>query len=427
MTMDLDRFGNPVDVSVGYARGRILGGAHDELRRNARAREIMRRRVAVHGPDSLFSFNGSPCAFPLGPEDLGPLTQEPLGNALLAPRLRELALAHTGGGPDAEATVLNRTAGCLVAAILAFAGQGDAVVSVAPGSGSHPCVRRGAVLAGARLLEVATIPDLAQALERGTGRLVVVTGVTSEQDVLPEHDFLQAITLARRSGRICVVDDAYGARVRTVLFGQPAALAAGAHLAVTSMQKAGLEGPRAGLLVGDADKVRAVATMASEMGQEGRAPMAAAVVRALEAFEPAHLHEAVETGRALHQRLVDAFGPERVRFKVLGPVISEEDVLEMALERSAPGPTAATAMVPAEVTAALGMLLLEGHGVVTANVTASPGARVSLRLKTTPAEVARMGGPPALVAALVDALDGVAQVVHDEAAMRRLVVGGGDG
>ena len=71
-------------------------------------------------------------------------------------------------------------------------------------------------MAGSSLLKVSDL----RGLEETDGRLVIVTGVTSEQVVMPEADLVEALRMIRRADRISLVDDAYGARVRTVLFGQ---------------------------------------------------------------------------------------------------------------------------------------------------------------------------------------------------------------
>lgn len=68
------------------------------------------------------------------------------------------------------------------------------------------------------------------------------------------------------------------------------------------------------------------------------------------------------------------------------------------------------------------MLLLEHHGILTVNVAGTPGARVSLRLKASSAEMERIGNPGVVVAAVDDAFDRLAKVIVDVDAMRRLIL-----
>lgn len=66
-------------------------------------------------------------------------------------------------------------------------------------------------------------------------------------DVMPTENFEKIVKM---SGDIPVfVDDASGARVRTVLYGQPTAIELGADLVITSTDKL-MNGPRGGLMSG---------------------------------------------------------------------------------------------------------------------------------------------------------------------------------
>ena len=418
-----DAFGNVIDPVVGYARGAILASPYEETLKKEGAHGLIRSRVAALGPGSIYVFTGMAGDLSLSEEDLATLAQESIGPALFGRALRERALAHLGGAANDGVAVLNRTSGGIIAAALAFCAPGETLISLVPGAISHPSVTRGAELAGASLLEVSDLGRLQQGLAETDGRLVIVTGVTSEQVVMAEADLIEALRLIRRAGRISLVDDAYGARVRTVLFGQPAARSAGADLAITSNQKAGLTGPTAGLLVGEASLVRRVVSMAAQHGLEARAAIALGVLRSLERYEPARLLADAAVGKELHAAMSAAFGPERVALTALGPVIEEDDILAIALGQ-ARVPETSVAIVPAEASAGLGMLLLEHNGILTVNATGAPGSRVSLRLKASSAEMERAGQPRAVVAAVRDAFDRLAKVIADGDAVRRLILPG---
>jgi len=418
-----DAFGNAIDPTVGYARGAIMASSNDETLKNLRADELIRLRVAEHGLDSVFVFTGMACDFPLGADDLPTFAQEAIGPALFGSALRERAIGHMGGQSTDEVAILNRTSGGIVATCLALCAEGDTLISFIPGALSHPSVKRGAQLAGASLLETTELGALQSALAETTGSLVIVTGVTSEQVIIPESDLTEALRMTREAGRISLVDDAYGARVRTVLFGQGSARAAGADLVITSNQKAGLTGPRAGILIGEGSLVKKVLSTATKYGQEARGPIALGVLRALEQYDPAHLLASVEVGRELYAGMKERFGSERVSWTALGPIIEQDDILSIVLERAGLPASSAT-VVPAEASAGLGMYLLERHGILTVNVAGNPGSKPSLRLKASSAEMGRAGGPATVVAAVDDAFDRLARVIGDPGAIRRLVLTG---
>lgn len=417
-----DRFGNAIDSSVGYARGMILSDSYAETLRNSQGMERLRVRVKQLGAESVHDFTGSPSEFPLEPDDLAVGTREPIGPALFGPRLRQLALRHMGGREDDEVAVFNRASAGIIATEAALCSEGDTIISVVPGSVSHPSIKRGASIARAELVEVSTLGELEKALAETTGPLVIVTGVTSELIVMPEETFLDTLRIAKRAGRTVFVDDAYGARIRTALCAQSEARRAGADLAITSNNKAGLRGPRAGLLVGEAALVRAVLSKATELGQESRAPLALGVLRSLERYRPEQLRTEAAAGQSLYAALADRLGHDRVAPTALGPFIEQDDILTIATERTK-ATSARPVVVPAEAAASLGMLLLEHHGMLTVNALSSPGARVSLRLKAGEETVHRMGGVGAVVEAVDDALERLGRVVQDVAAMRRLILG----
>ena len=416
-----DAFGNIIDPVVGYARGAILSSSRDETLRHQRADELIRSRVAAHGPESIYIFTGKGDERPLSAHDLAALAGESIGRALFGPALRERALAHMGGAATDDVAVLNRTSGGIIATSLAFSKAGETLISFVPGAISHPSVTRGAQLAGASLLEVSDLSGLAQGMKDSEGSLVVVTGVTSEQVVMPEADLAEALRMIKRAGRISLVDDAYGARVRTVLFSQRAARTLGADLAITSNQKAALTGPSAGVMVGEPSLVQRVESAATELGQEARARVALGVLRSLEHYEPEHLLDDAAVGKDLYEAMLQAFGAKHVCLSALGPIMGEDAILAIALERAGAGETSVPT-VPAEASAALGMLLLEHHGILTVNAAGSPGSRVSLRLKTSSAEIARIGKTEAVVAAVDDAFTRLAKVIVEADAIRRLIL-----
>ena len=414
-----DRFGNEIDSSVGYARGALLGSSADEVRRLRHAQRVASDVVARRGIDSVGIFTGNPRRFPLGPGDLDDWCEEWVGPGLFADQLRRVAVEHLGGKGHDVAAVTNRTSGGIVAAILALAG-GRTVVSVVPdGDRSHASVVRGCRLAGTDLVEVVPDQTTAAVAEHGP-ELVVVTTVTSSLARMEDAEAMSAIEAARSSGAVIFLDEAYGARVRPVLHDGVRSLELGADAAITNTDKAGLEGPRAGVLVGREAVVVPIVARAAELGIDARAPIAAGALRSLESFDPGVLRREAADGREVARALEDRLGAGLVHRSDLGPRIGEEDAHAMVLERV---DGAVCDLVPCESTAAIAMLLLRDHGVVTVNTHGQPGGRVSLRLKPTAGAVERVGGAETLVAALDDAITTVAAGCEDREWMERLLFG----
>jgi hypothetical protein len=241
-----DRFGNPLDPAVGYARGQVLSSAAAETARHRHGSSLIRARVARHGAASIGIFTGNRRDFLLRPEDVSSLAEEWVGAPLFAPALDAAIRAHLQAPADAATAVFNRGSAALVAAICALA-PGGRVVSMAPaGARSHPSVRRGAALAGARFEEVQDLAALDAAL-RSPAQLLVVTPVTSSLARMAEAILAEVAARGRRAGLPVLFDDAYGARLRPILHGGAPAFAHGADLVITNADKAGLHGPRAGI------------------------------------------------------------------------------------------------------------------------------------------------------------------------------------
>ena len=398
-----DRFGNPLDPTVGYARGQLLSSSADEVRRLRRAQQIAAGVVAARGIDSIGVFTGNARAFPLQVEDLE-ACEEWVGPGLFADRLRSVAIDHLGGTDHDAVAVFNRTSGGIVAAIVALAAGRPVVSLVPPGDRSHASVIRGCGLAGVELVEVDEAGLVGPAIERVAAALVVVTTVTSVLARLDDADTRAATQAARDAGALVLMDEAYGARVRPVLHDGAKSLLLGGHVAITNTDKAGLSGPRGGVLVGREDVVVAVLAQASEFGIEARAPIALGALRSLETFDPQVLRDEVTDGAAVADALVGRLGEEAVVRTELGPSISEDEAHAIVLARS----NRDSSLVPCETTAAVGMLLLRDHGVLTVNTHGQPGGRVSIRLKPTAGAVQRVGGAARLAAAVDESLSTVA-------------------
>jgi L-seryl-tRNA(Ser) seleniumtransferase len=407
--MAQDRFGNPIDPSVGYARGRFLSSSAAEIRRLRHAQSIAAQVVAMRGIDAIGIFTGNPRYFPLKPDDLATYCEEWVGPGLFADDLADVAIQHFGGGETVA--VANRTSAGIVAAVLALADSRPVVSVVPDGDRSHASVVRGCTLAGVELVELDSSADTAPAIAQYAPALVIITTVTSSLARMADDQTRHAIAVAKAAGATVFMDEAYGARLRPVLHGGALSLTMGADFAITNADKAGLSGPRAGILCGAPEPVLTTLAKASELGQEARAPIAAGAMRSLQAFDPADLRTEAREGSSIADALSATWGADIVHRSDLGPMLEEQDVLARVMEQTG---VRHTDIVPAEVTAAIGMILLRDHGVLTVNTHGAPGGRVSLRLKPTAGALDAVGGQSVLVSALDTAVAEVAGRLGDD-------------
>jgi L-seryl-tRNA(Ser) seleniumtransferase len=415
-----DRFGNRIDPLVGYARGSILGSSLDEARKREHALEIIRLRAAKQGQSCFYNLTGLHRDFQVPPNKIG-WAEEWVGPAFYRDELVQLAKVHFGGGVEHDVAVFNRCSAGIVATCLALAQPQTTVLSVVPGRRSHPSIGRGVKLAQAHLEQANAIPAVEACLATDDVSLVVITGVSSELEIIAEEILMAVIELAKTKSIPVFLDDAYGTRLRPIIYHQPQTLATGADIGITACDKAGLGGPRAGLMVGRPDLMERIVTCAAELGLEARPPLALGVWASLKAFDPEHLRREVEFGRKFYQRLCEHFGSAKIIKSGLGASIPAEDVQDLVL--AIRGDKENTSLVPAEVTAGIGLFWLEHYGIISVNAMGQPGASIWLRFKPDPVEVERFGGMTALVEAIEHGLQHVAEMVQSISAMRRLILG----
>ena len=416
----MDRSGHMIDPSVGYARGDILSSPLEESRRHQHALHIIQRRVTANGVNGFFNFTGLHRDYQINPQQIS-LAEEWVGPGLFADELAKRTLEHLGGGPEHAVAVFNRATAGIVAACLALATPGSKVISVVPGTRSHPSLARGVALASAELEEISTLRAMQEILNSFNVSLIVITGVSSELEVIDECILMEAIRLARAYGIASLLDDAYGARLRPIIYGQPKTLTTGVDLGITSCDKAGLGGPRAGLMAGRPDLMSRVMAQAGELGLEARPPLSLGVCASLANFDPSRLRREVELGGILYERLGQRFGTARVKRTGLGATIPEEDAWELVRALRPAGEK--MSLVPAEITAGMGIYWLKRYGMITVNALGQPGARVSLRFKPDPAEVERFGGTSALLEAIADGFRAIAEKAGSPSEMKKLILG----
>lgn len=420
--VNTDRFGNRFAPGLPYARGRILTGTEDDFRKLQRAWCIVEQRIRERGPESVFNFSGLERGLPLEVQELA-FADDELAPALYLDRLRSVALEHLGGASDRhDVALLNRTTAATVATHLALVKAGDVVVGLSPGY-SHPSVVRAAGLVGARFVDTEDMEAFAEALERENRvGLVVLTRLSVTYELLSLDVLRAAVRLAHDKGVPVYLDDAGGARVGPAIFAQPRMLELGVEVGATGLDKYGTSGPRLGLLAGERDLVGRIRARAFEFGLEARPMLYPAAVRSLERYTPGRVQVLVETTKQVAGRLRGIFGARLYESPVTAQLLAE-DVLELAMERGGLGhPT----IVPYEATAALAMLLLAEHGILTVHFAALPPGTSSLLLKFIPPEIlTRFGGVDTFAKAVDDSLSKLGTLVARPESVRDLLLGEG--
>jgi L-seryl-tRNA(Ser) seleniumtransferase len=416
-----DRFGNERAPGLPYARGRILASTEDDFKKLQQAWRVIEARVKQHGPDSIYNFSGLEHGLPLTAEELS-IANDFVAPALYFERFRAAALDHLGGSPARhDAALFSRLTGATYATHLTLVKPGDVVVGISP-SHSHVSVVRAVAHAGAKLIDTRSLADFTQALERESDvSLVVLTRLAVTYELMPADDMRAVVRLAHARSIPVYVDDAGGARVGPALFDQPRALELGVDVVATGLDKYGTVGPRLGVLAGEKSLVSRIRARGFEMGLEARPLLYPAAFRSLAGYTPERVRHLVETTREVAAAVKQVVGARRVHET---PIIAEllaEDILEIAMERA--GMTTPF-FAPIEATAALAMLLLRDHGMMTVHFVGLPPGTSALMIKFIPPEtLARFGGRQAYARAIDDALTKLAAMVGDPEKIRRLLFG----
>lgn len=413
----VDRFGNFLAPGLPYARGKILRSTEDDFRKLQRAWGIIRER----GPGSVFVFTGLEHSLPLATEDLG-LADDEIAPALYFERLRALALEHLGGSAAShDVAVFNRLTGATLATNLTLVKPGDVVVGVSA-SHSHPSVVRAAGYAGARFLDTTGADGFARTIEREERvKLVALTRLAVTYELLPLEDIRAVVKLTHDRGARVYVDDAGGARVGPAIFDQPRTLDLGVDLGATGLDKYGTLGPRLGLLAGEKDLVATIRARAFEFGLEARPMLYPAVVRSLERYTPARVRVLVDSTREVAAALRTIFGGRLHETPVTAQLLAD-DILELAMERAG---LREAPLVPYEATAALCMLLLQDHGILTVHFVGVPPGTGDLLVKFVPPEtLVRYGGAEAFAQAVDSSLEKLAGLIGSPERVHTLLLGG---
>jgi L-seryl-tRNA(Ser) seleniumtransferase len=294
---------------------------------------------------------------------------------------------------------------------------GDTVLGVSARY-SHPVVVRAVKLAGGELIDTTGYDEFAAHLDRDP-QLVVLTRLAVSYEALGTEELDAIVAETESRGLPLFVDDAGGARVGPAVFGQARTLELGAVAGATGLDKYGTTGPRLGLLAGRTELVGRIRARGVELGLEARPMLYPAVVHSLEQYRPERVRELVDSTMALADALEARF-PWVARTPVAVKLEGEDVLSEAAVRAGLQGRDCPLA--PYEATAALAMLLLRDHGILTVHFAALPPGTSALLLKFLPPEtLERFGGPDRFAVAVDESLDALAALVGDREGLAGLL------
>jgi L-seryl-tRNA(Ser) seleniumtransferase len=381
-----------------------------EVKKRENSLLIIKKIIQSNGRNQLFDMTGLSGGFLLNNEDLK-LLETYVGPAIFEDQLLKLGKKHLGGE---KVLGLNRTSSGILATILAIVRPESYVVHYLPKLPSHPSIPRSCELIGANYIE---FDNLENFFIPDDTSLIVITGSTMDHQVIDVEEFKEIISKAKShlkssDGVPVLVDDASGARLRTVIFNQPTAIELGADLVVTSTDKL-MDGPRGGLMSGKEDLMNEIKSKAHQFGLEAQPPLVAGMVRALEHFNPENLLNSLEKKHELNKSLNSKFkGFEETP---TGVMISP-DVLKSQIEEKG----IKTDLSSSDISFVWAMILLKNFGILTIPAVGMPGASPTVRFDLA-AKDSKTLNLDELTDLILNSLDMLLNVVDDPEKCRNII------
>ena len=347
----------------------IVNSSLDEVKKRENALSIIKGIVENEGREFLFDLTGLSGGFIASPSELS-LLETYVGPAIFEDALQEVGIEHMGGE---KVLPLNRTSSGILATILTLVEKDSNVVHYLAKLPAHPSIPRSCSLVGANYFETDVFEDFS--IPENTS-LVVVTGSTMDHEVIDEDEFKKVIEMAHEKDIPVMVDDASGARLRTVVFNQPKACDLGADIAITSTDKL-MPGPRGGLMAGRKDLIDEIKVKVHQFGLEAQPPAVLAMLNGIKNFNGDNLVKSFERKDQLFDLLNENFSniqktPTGVMFTPEG-LAREIDVSHDLSDN--------------DLAFVFALILLNDHGIITIPAVGMPGASATIRfdLSTTDA------------------------------------------
>ena len=339
----------------------IVNSSLDEVRKRENALSIIRSIVEDNGRQNLFDLTGLSGGFIASPSELN-LLETYVGPAIFEDALQEVGIEHMGGE---KVLPLNRTSSGILATILTLVEEGSNVVHYLARLPAHPSIPRSCRLIGANYFETDVFEEFT--IPENTS-LVIVTGSTMDHKVINEDEFKKVIEMAHARDIPVMVDDASGARLRTVVFNQARACDLGADIAITSTDKL-MPGPRGGLMAGRKDLIDEIKSKVNQFGLEAQPPVVLAMLNGIKNFDGDNLIKSFERKDQLFDMLSLKF--DNFEKTPTGVMISPEGLAgEIDISHN---------LSDNDLAFVLSFILLKDYGIITIPAVGMPGASATIR------------------------------------------------
>ncbi len=378
----------------------IVNNSLDEVKKRENALSFISKIIEDNGRNFLYDLTGLSGGFIASNEDLN-LLETYIGPAVIEQELQSVGLEHLGGQ---KVLPVNRTSSGILATILALVEKDSYVVHFLSKLPAHPSIPRSCNLINANYLEFDNFDEFY--IPENTS-LVIITGSTMDHQVIDETIFKKVIQHAHSRDIPVFVDDASGARVRTVIYNQPKAIDLGADLVITSTDKL-MPGPRGGLMSGDEDLINKIKVKANQFGLEAQSPTCLAMVNGLKNFTEDNLKNGFLRKEELFNLLKDDF----ILFEESSTsvMISPENLKKQLKVNSS----------SKDLAYALSMILLKDSGIITIPAVSMPSASATIRFDLSANDAFNLDLKD-LHKNIVSAISKLSKIANDEDRLKEII------
>ena len=339
----------------------IINNSLDEVKKRENALSIIKSIVENEGRSSLFDLTGLSGGFIATPSEIS-LLETYVGPAIFEDALQEVGIEHMGGE---KVLPINRTSSGILATILTLVEKDTNVVHYLAELPAHPSIPRSCKIVGANYFETDVFDEFS--IPENTS-LVVVTGSTMDHKVIDEDEFKKVIEMAHEKNIPVMVDDASGARLRTVVFNQAKACDLGADIAITSTDKL-MPGPRGGLMAGRKDLIDEIKVKVNQFGLEAQPPAVLAMLNGIKNFNGDNLVKSFARKEELFDLLNERFN--HFEKTPTGVMVSPEGLAnEIDISHD---------LSQNDLAYVFSFILLKDHGIITIPPVSMPGASATIR------------------------------------------------
>ena len=380
----------------------IINNSLDEVKKREKALLIIKNKMDNEGRNSLFDLTGLSGGFIASDSELN-LLETYVGPAIFEQAIQEVGIKHMGGE---KILPVNRTSSGILATILTLVKKNSNVVHYLAELPSHPSIPRSCKLVGANYFETDnldefSIPDYTS--------LVIITGSTMDHKVIDEDEFKKVIDMAHEKNIPVMVDDASGARLRTVIYHQKTACQLGADIAITSTDKL-MPGPRGGIMAGRKDLIDEIKVKVNQFGLEAQPPLVLAMLNGIKNFNGDNLIKSFKRKNQLYELLNSKFNnfkktPTGVMITCEG--LADEVNISHNLSND-------------DLAFIFSFILLKNYGIITIPAVSMPGASTTIRFDLSTSDAFDLGLND-LVKKIESSFDELLKIIPNEDECREIV------